>query len=138
MAKLVSATSVIEVSTPTPAASESLWITQDELCDATGWRLRPEGLCQGSVCVPLGPEVTEKAVDGEQVDAASVWRSLGRPVLHDASHSTWMLGEAAEDRARQLASLEAPDFTLPDIEGKLHSLSDYRGQKVLLATWASW
>jgi peroxiredoxin len=49
-----------------------------------------------------------------------------------------MLGEAAEDRARQLASLEALDFTLPDIEGVLHSLSDFRGKKVLLATWASW
>src|SRR6056300_609133 len=34
------------------------------------------------------------------------------------------------------ASLEAgtpaPDFTLPDKDGKAHSLSDYRGQKVIL------
>ena len=28
--------------------------------------------------------------------------------------------------------------TLPDITGKLHSLSDFRGKKVFLATWASW
>ena len=49
-----------------------------------------------------------------------------------------MLGEAAADRSRKLESLEAPDFTLPDIEGKLHSLSDFRGKKVFLATWASW
>ena len=26
----------------------------------------------------------------------------------------------------------APDFTLPDQNGKLHSLSDYRGQRVIL------
>ncbi len=26
----------------------------------------------------------------------------------------------------------APDFTLPDQNGKAHSLSDYRGQKVIL------
>jgi peroxiredoxin len=49
-----------------------------------------------------------------------------------------MLGEAAEDRSQALASLRAPDFTLPDITGKLHSLSDFRGKKVFLATWASW
>jgi peroxiredoxin len=37
-----------------------------------------------------------------------------------------------------LSSLAAPDFTLPDMNGKLHSLSDFRGKKVLLLTWASW
>ena len=33
---------------------------------------------------------------------------------------------------------ELRDFTLPDLACTAHSLSDYRGQKVLLATWASW
>ena len=27
---------------------------------------------------------------------------------------------------------QAPDFTLPDQNGEMHSLSDYRGQKVVL------
>lgn len=27
---------------------------------------------------------------------------------------------------------KAPDFTLPDHKGKIHSLSDYKGQKVIL------
>ena len=31
-----------------------------------------------------------------------------------------------------------PDFALPDINGQPHRLSDYRGKKVFLATWASW
>ena len=30
------------------------------------------------------------------------------------------------------AGSPAPDFTLPDKDGKAHSLSDYRGQKVIL------
>jgi peroxiredoxin len=37
-----------------------------------------------------------------------------------------------------MTSLEAPDFTLPDLEGALHSLSDHRGKKRLLIAWASW
>jgi peroxiredoxin len=37
-----------------------------------------------------------------------------------------------------LSSLQAPDFKLPDINGKPHSLSDFRGKKVFLVTWASW
>lgn len=32
----------------------------------------------------------------------------------------------------------APDFTLPDIEGKEISLSDFKGKTVLLTFWASW
>ena len=46
--------------------------------------------------------------------------------------------EAARARASGLSSLEAPDFTLPDLDGRLHSLSDYRGKKVFLVSWASW
>jgi peroxiredoxin len=34
--------------------------------------------------------------------------------------------------------LDAPDFTLPDLTGAEHALSEHRGKKVLLATWASW
>lgn len=33
---------------------------------------------------------------------------------------------------------EAPDFTLADIDGVSHRLSDFRGKKVLLVFWASW
>jgi peroxiredoxin len=34
--------------------------------------------------------------------------------------------------------MEAPDFTLPDLRGRLHSLRDQRGKKTLLIAWASW
>ena len=30
------------------------------------------------------------------------------------------------------------DFTLPDIEGRMHSLSDYRGRWVIVNFWATW
>lgn len=32
----------------------------------------------------------------------------------------------------------APDFTLTDITGRRHSLSDYRGKDVMLVFWATW
>ena len=32
----------------------------------------------------------------------------------------------------------APDFELPDLDGRLHKLSDYRGQVVVLNFWATW
>lgn len=33
---------------------------------------------------------------------------------------------------------EAPNFTLTDLNGKTHSLSDYAGKKVYVKFWASW
>ena len=32
----------------------------------------------------------------------------------------------------------APDFALPDIDGKVHRLSEYRGKVVLVNFWATW
>ena len=63
-------------------------------------------------------------------------------VAHDRGQvergDVWVLSEGARERQAALASLEAPDFTLPDPSGRMHRLSDYRGKKVFLVTWASW
>jgi cytochrome oxidase Cu insertion factor (SCO1/SenC/PrrC family) len=32
----------------------------------------------------------------------------------------------------------APPFSLPDLDGKTHSLGDYRGQILMLFFWATW
>ena len=62
----------------------------------------------------------------------------GRPVAVDLDERAAYLGASAAERAKALASLEAPDFTLPDLDGQRHSLSQYRGRKVLLVAYASW
>ena len=100
------------------------------------FEIKPEGLCRGPLCYPI-PEgsdlVTDAGVDLEAFAALS-----GRPLALDADAGAAFLGTAAEDRAAALASLKAPDFTLPDLDGNLHSLSDHRGKKVLLVAFASW
>jgi cytochrome c biogenesis protein CcmG/thiol:disulfide interchange protein DsbE len=35
-------------------------------------------------------------------------------------------------------SFEAPSLTLPDLDGREHSLADYRGTVVLVNLWATW
>lgn len=50
-------------------------------------------------------------------------------------------GRAEEDaRKAEVASgtISAPNFTLPDLDGKMVSLSDFRGKWVVLDFWGSW
>ena len=117
---------------------EELWLSSDTFAAATDWTLKPEGLCKGPVCVPVPSARASEFVADGSINVAAFWRHMGRPILHDTARQTWVLGESAADRTGQLQSLEAPDFTLPDIDGNLHSLSDYRGKQVYLCSWASW
>jgi len=119
-------------------SAEALWLPAREAEAATGWEAKPEGLCNGPVCVPLpaGRE-REFARDG-RIDLAALWRHLGHPSARSERGDVWVLSRSAGERASALRSLEAPDFTLPDAAGRMHSLSQHRGKKVLLVTWASW
>ena len=117
---------------------ESIWLSAQDMSAATGWDLKPEGLCRGDLCVPLTSRQTAPLQRDGAIDAAGFWRAQGHPVVHDAAGGAWVLGASASDRASALQSLEAPDFELPDLAGRMTSLSQHRGKKVLLATWASW
>lgn len=122
------------------AEGDNLWLSFDELRAATGWELKPQGACLGEVCVPIpvGREAEFVRKSEGRFNVAALARQLGQPVVHDDAHGVWFFGEAASTRDDALSSLQAPDFTLPDLDGRMHSLSDYRGKKVLLSAWASW
>lgn len=117
---------------------DELWVGRAELREATGWELKPEGLCKDDRCIPLASADPDSLVDGDSVHVSALWERVGRPVLRADDGRTWMLGCAAAELGAALESLEAPDFELPDIDGRLHRLSDQHGKKVLLVTWASW
>lgn len=106
----------------------------DAIREGFGWDLKPQGLCRGDVCIPTRGRIAD---DG-RVDLAAFADLLGRPLAVDAEAGAAYLGGSAGERGERLASLEAPDFTLPDLAGRRHSLSDYRGRKILLLAYASW
>jgi hypothetical protein len=116
------------------AATDGLWLSADDAEGATDWTLKPEGMCQADLCVPLPAATTRQG----RVDVAAFWQLLGRPVVHDSANQTWVLGAGADERNKALAGLIAPDFTLPDVAGNPHTLTELRGKKVFLSTWASW
>lgn len=115
---------------------ERVRIAPEALAGATGWRLKPEGLCREAVCVPVRERAALVGAGG--VDLAAFAEALGRPLALDVAERTAALGTAAADRAAALASLEAPAFSLPDLAGRRHTLSEHRGKKALLIAYASW
>jgi Redoxin len=121
------------------AAGDDLWVAAPELRRALGWELRTEGLCRGALCVPVPPARRAEFVRTDcAVNLGALARHRGQPVVHDASGTAWVCGRPGELRAATGSSLLAPDFTLPDLDGTPHTLSAFRGRKVLLNSWASW
>jgi hypothetical protein len=105
--------------------TDSVEIDPARFEEATGWSLKPEGACRDDVCVILAgrslPELAER---------------LGMPLVHDPEAGLWSLGPRVEPVLE--AGGRAPDFALPDLEGRLHHLGDQRGRKVLVLAWAPW
>jgi hypothetical protein len=113
---------------------DGLWMSASDAEKVTGWTLKPEGMCLAERCVPL----PASAVKDGRVDVAKFWTKLGGAVVAAEDGEVWALGAPAEERNATLEGLVAPDFTLPDIDGQPRTLSQLRGKKVFLATWASW
>jgi hypothetical protein len=129
----------LETEIAAAAEQDRLWIPLDDLERSTGWTAKPEGLCRGDVCVPVPAARKAEWLDGDaRLDFAAFAAHLGHAVARD-ERGVWAFGPPA-DRGAPAGSgpVIAPDFRLPDLDGTLHALSDYRGKKVLLYAWASW
>ena len=121
------------------ASGDDLWLAGPELERATGWKLTPDGFCRESLCLPTPPgrEADFSRGDGS-VNLAALARLRGQALVRDDTGTVWALDASTAARSAARTSLEAPDFNLPDLSGRLHSLHAHRGKKVLLASWASW
>jgi hypothetical protein len=119
-----------------------LWITTADLTRATRFVIKPQGVCRDELCFPL-PKTRRAEFVSKQ--GTETWFNLSefanlikQPVVTDQKNQVWLFGARAAEQSGYLTSLAAPNFTLPDLIGHMHSLTDFRGKKVLLVTWASW
>jgi len=123
-------------------ATDDLWITTSDLTRVTRFTIKPQGVCRDELCFPLP---RDRKAEFVSTRGNTTWfnltefaRLIKQSFVTDQKNAVWYFGPLAAEQNRYLTSLEAPDFTLPDQNGKLHSLADFRGRKVLLVTWASW
>ncbi|MBM4414695.1 MAG: redoxin domain-containing protein [Chloroflexi bacterium] len=128
---------------PTAEASgDDLWLGPAELVAASGWEIKPEGVCREEICVPVpadrAAQLVRDGAGGQWLNLAAFARYIEQPYARDDSGGAWAFAAPASERRTALLTLEAPDFTLTDLDGRAYTLSAFRGQKVLLALWASW
>jgi hypothetical protein len=110
-------------------------LAPDAVTQALGWKLEERGLCRGGACIPTS---AAGLVTDAGIDLVKLAEALDRPIALDTEQRVAALAASSNERSRALASLQAPDFTLPDLTGARHSLSQHRGKKVLLIAHASW
>jgi hypothetical protein len=100
----------------------------------TGWAIKPEGACKGDVCVPLPSNVRNNS---GQLDVNVLSERLGMPLV---SHENriYALGPESGITGRALTTAQAPDITLPDLDGHMINIGALKPMKVVLVAWASW
>ena len=132
----------LSAAAPFERSKEDLWVTLADLTRATGFSLKPQGVCRNELCFPLPKQ---KKNDFLAQRGRVTWFNLSefarlvhQPVAHDEKLAVWFFGPRPDVQNAYLETLQAPNFSLPDKNGTVHSLSDFRGKKVLLITWASW
>ena len=119
-----------------------LWILPQDLPRINDFVLKPEGACLAELCIPVrqdrDSEMFVTRADQGWFNVTELARRLQQAFVVDEEHSVWSFGNIPVTRNAFLQSAMAPDFALPNRDGKLVRLSDFRGKKVLVITWASW
>ena len=132
---------VVEVE-QTLADPNDLWIHPAALPRVNGFELKPEGACIDDICVPVRQDVdsdifvTRGGVQWFNVAELANRLEQAYAVDHDAN--VWSFGPVPARRSSFIERAVAPDFALPDVHGKVHRLSDFKGKKIMLLSWASW
>ena len=126
----------------TLADPNDLWIPPGDLTRVNGFELKPEGACIDDICVPIRQDADSDIFvrrDGASwFNVTELADRLHQPYVADHEAGVWSFGAIPVRRAMFIESGRAPDFTLDDRGGNPVRLSDFKGKKIMLLTWASW
>ena len=106
----------------------------------TGFKVKPEGMCVDDLCIPIPANsswITDHA-GAKYFNLMKFAAKMDQVYAVDAENSVWSFTAVPRAQTAPLMAGQAPDFALPDRTGKTVRLSDFRGKKVLIITWASW
>jgi hypothetical protein len=111
---------------------KDLWVRAADLPRINQFELKPQGACRADLCIPVPKDLRS----GPWFNLTGFARRTRQSVVSDSG--VWSFSEIPATRGDFYQSRVAPDFAVPDRKGRLVHLSDFRGKKVLVITWASW
>jgi len=114
------------------ADADELWVRRADLPRVNEFELKPQGACRADLCIPVSRDLRQ----GDWFHLTGFARKIRQAFVADSG--VWSFGEIPPVSQASIRSRTAPDFAVPDREGRLVHLSDFRGEKVLIVTWASW
>jgi hypothetical protein len=112
--------------------AKDLWVRAADLSRINQFDLKPQGACRADLCIPIPKELKFS----EWFNLTGFARRIHQAYVADSG--VWSFGEIPVVRGDFYRSRIAPDFAVPDRKGRIVHLSDFRGKKVLVVTWASW
>lgn len=126
----------------TLADVQDLWVNSTDFTRINGFEIKPQGACFQDLCIPLkqvsDSELFVKRKGQAWFNASKFADKIQQAYVVDHQSQVWSFGMVPTARKSFLESAIAPDFELKDRSGDLVRLSDFRGKKVLILTWASW
>ncbi len=138
---VLSADRAVEIEA-TLADPNDLWVHPDDLPKINGFVLKPEGACLDDICVPVqraeNNDIYLERKGRPWFNVSELADRLQQPYVNDIDTNLWSFGAIPVQRQGFVREGLAPDFTLPDWHGNPVSLSDFKGKKIMLLTWASW
>lgn len=114
--------------------SGALWVQKNDLPRINGFEIKPQGACRADICIPI----PRGMMRGDTFNLTAFAQRVGQKFIGDPAARVWSFGEIPVMQGQYLDSRIAPDVEVPDRKGKPVRLSQFRGKKVLLVTWASW
>lgn len=115
-------------------ATGALWVQKADLLRINGFEIKPQGACRADICIPI----PRAMMRGDTFNLTAFAQRVGQKFIADPSARVWSFGEIPVVQGAYVESRIAPDVTVPDRKGRAVRLSQFRGKKVLLVTWASW
>jgi hypothetical protein len=111
---------------------KELWVRAADLPGINGFEVKPQGACRADMCIPVPKDLKS----GEWFNLTGFARRIRQAYVTDAG--VWSFGEIPAVRGDFYNSRIAPDFAVPDRAGRIVHLSEFRGKKTLVVSWASW
>ena len=131
----------VEVAT-TLADVTDLWIPAAELNRVNGFELKPEGACIDDICVPVRQDedsaIFVRRAGESWFNVSELASRLEQPAVADYDAQVYSFGAIPARRSSLVNQRRAPYFSLLDKNGNDVQLSDFKGKKIMLLTWASW